>query len=198
MRLFLVSINSMDWVVITGGGSGIGQALVSHFSRNQNVLTCGRRMEALLATKDCAVRPERVHIVQADIAVHEQRQRFVEHLPDGAHVSLLVQNAAVGDPHEFEDVSVDDFEHTLQVNVVAPLALTQAFLPALRRVSPDQKAGRVLHIGTSVACQPQKGTLEYGVSKMAFHRSLQDRGQGQGYCMGRVGMPLHMARVGTR
>ena len=161
----------MDWVVITGGGSGIGQALVSHFSRNQNVLTCGRRMEPLLATKDCAARPEHVHIVQADIAVHEQRQRFVEHLPNGAHVSLLFQNAADGDPNAFEQISVDHFEHVLRVNVVAPMALTQAFLPSLRPVSPDQKAGRVLHIGTSVAYRPQKGTLVYGVSKMAFHRS---------------------------
>ena len=121
-----------------------------------------------MASKDCAARPERVHIVQADIAVHEQRQRFVQHLPNGAHVSLLVQNAADGDPNAFEQISVDHFEYVLRVNVVAPMALTQAFLPSLRAASPDQKPGRVLHIGTSVAYRPQKGTLVYGITKMAF------------------------------
>ena len=165
------TLSTANWVVVTGGGTGIGQALVSHFSKTRNVLTCGRRLAPLLTSKKCAERPSNVHIVQADISVRDQRARFVNYLPDGAHVSLLVQNAGLGDPHEFEDISVDDFEHTLQVNVVAPLALTQAFLPSLRPVSPDQKAGRVLHMGTSVAYRPQKGTLVYGVSKMAFHRS---------------------------
>ena len=165
----------MNWVVITGGVTGIGRALVSHFSRTQNVLTCGRRLEVLRAAKECAARPERVRIVQADIAVHDQRQRFIKSLPDGARVSLLVQNAAVGDPDILEDISAEHFEYALQVNVVAPMALTQAFLPSLRAVSPDQDAGRVLHIGTSVAYRPQKGTLVYGVTKMAFHRSSFDR-----------------------
>ena len=164
----------VDWVVITGGGSGIGRALVSHFSRTRNVLTCGRRLEALRAAKDCAARPERVHIVQADITVHEERQQFVESLPNNVHVSLLVQNAAVGDPNILEDISAEHFEYALQVNVVAPMALTQAFLPSLRAVSPDQEPGRVLHMGTSVAYRPQKGTLVYGVTKMAFHRWSPD------------------------
>ena len=56
----------------------------------------------------------------------------------------------------------------MKVNVVAPMALTQAFLPALRAGS-----GRIMHLGTSVAFRPQEGTLTYGVTKMAFHRLYQ-------------------------
>ena len=48
------------------------------------------------------------------------------------------------------------------------MALTQAFLPALRAGN-----GRVMHLGTSVAFRPQEGTLTYGVTKMAFHRLYQ-------------------------
>merc|ERR1712050_583271 len=60
------------------------------------------------------------------------------------------------------------FEEALRVNVVAPLALTQALLPRL-----VAGGGRVLHLGTSVAHRPQQGTATYGVTKAAFHRLYQ-------------------------
>lgn len=83
-------------------------------------------------------------------------------------MALLVQNAAIGDPDPLPQLDIAHFEESLRVNVVAPLALTQAFLPSLQRGS-----GRVLHLGTSVAFQPQRGTATYGVTKAAFHRLYQ-------------------------
>jgi len=158
----------MKWVVVTGGGGGIGRGFVQYFSHTQQVLTCGRRLSALEETKAGAPNPEQVHIVQADIGDASQRDKFVKSLPKDAQVMLLVQNAAIGDPSSFENISADHLEHALRVNVVAPMALTQAFLPALRAGN-----GRVMHLGTSVAFRPQEGTLTYGVTKMAFHRLYQ-------------------------
>ena len=43
-------VSMMDWVVVTGGGSGIGRALVNHFSKNNMVLTCRRRLAPLQET----------------------------------------------------------------------------------------------------------------------------------------------------
>ena len=59
-------------------------------------------------------------------------------------------------------------EQAFKVNVIAPMALTQAFLPGLKAGQ-----GRIMHLGTSVAFRPQEGTLTYGVTKMAFHRLYQ-------------------------
>ena len=60
------------------------------------------------------------------ISDHDDRQRFSDSLPAGAEVTLLVQNAAIGDPAPLSSVSPDHLEEALRVNVVAPLALTQA------------------------------------------------------------------------
>merc|ERR1719397_1405769 len=155
-------------MLVTGGGSGIGRAVVQHFSSTHRVLTCGRRLAALQQTRDTASRPENVEVEQADIAVAGDRARLVARLPPGARLKLLLQNAAVGDPARLPDVSLDHLEYALQVNLVAPLALTQALLPALRRGQ-----GRILHLGTSVAHNPQEGSLTYGVIKQAFHRLYQ-------------------------
>ena len=158
----------MSWVVVTGGGSGIGRGLVHHFSRSNPVLTCGRRLQPLQETQQSATDPGRVVVVQADIGTEEGRRRLVEALPASATVGLLVHNAAIGDPAPFTAVDPRHLEEALRVNVVAPLALTQAFLPALLAGH-----GRVLHLGTSVAHNPQAGTLVYGVTKSCFHRLYQ-------------------------
>merc|ERR1711997_466428 len=160
--------SSRGWIVVTGGGSGIGRATVTHFSEKYNILTCARRSNLLEETKAQARRPERVLTVQADMSEEKDRARFVGSLPSGAPVVLLVQNAAIGDPARLTEVSLSHLELALRVNVVAPLALTQDLLPALRL-----GGGRILHLGTSVAHQPQEGSLTYGVTKMAFHRLYQ-------------------------
>ena len=85
----------------------IGRGFVQYFSRNQQVLTCGRRLAALEETKAGASNPENVHLVQADIGDSSQRARFAACLPKDAQILLLVQNAAIGDPGSFETVSAD-------------------------------------------------------------------------------------------
>ena len=156
--------SSRGWIVVTGGGSGIGRALVKYFSEQYNILTCGRRSSLLEETKAQARRPERVVTVPADISDQSDRERFVSSLPPGAGVVLLVQNAAIGDPARLTEVSLPHLELALRVNLVAPLALTQALLPALRL-----GAGRILHLGTSVAHHPQEGSLTYGITKGRRH-----------------------------
>ena len=99
----------MKWVVVTGGGGGIGRGFVQHFSHAYQVLTCGRRLAALEETKAGAPNPEHVHIVQADIGDASQRAHFVASLPEDAQIMLLVQNAAIGDPGSFESISADHF-----------------------------------------------------------------------------------------
>ena len=158
-------MTSCLWIIVTGGGTGIGRAIVKHFSETHRILTCGRRLEPLQETKASSCNPSNVQIVQADIAQDSDRQKLIARLPSDAGVALLVQNAAIGDPDRLPDVDLAHLEHALQVNLIAPLALTQALLPALVRGK-----GRILHLGTSVAHNPQEGSLTYGVTKMAFHR----------------------------
>ena len=153
------------WIVVTGGGTGIGRAIVKHFSESHKILACGRRLGPLEETKLSSGNPDNVRIVQADIAQESDRQRFIESLPIGVGVALLVQNAAIGDPDRLPNIDLAHLELALKVNLIAPLALTQALLPALVRGH-----GRILHLGTSVAHNPQEGSLTYGVTKMAFHR----------------------------
>mmetsp|Transcript_14851 Transcript_14851/g.33821 ORF Transcript_14851/g.33821 Transcript_14851/m.33821 type:complete len:288 (-) Transcript_14851:8-871(-) len=156
----------MEWAVITGGGTGIGRILASHFSRRYNVLIVGRRGHLLDATRACAANPEAVRCVQADIATSDGLFTVLQAIPRDAAVGLVIQNAAIGDPGKLRDIDVAHFLEAMAVNVAAPLALVQELLPSLRRAHRPM----IVHLGTSVSDWPQVGTTTYGVTKAAFKR----------------------------
>ena len=152
------------WAVVTGAGTGIGAALTKDLSaKGVKVLAIGRRLDPLLSLQ--SYNPDFIKTLQADIATKDGRAEILRAIPDNESVKFLVQNAAVGTPARIGAIDEDEFSYAMDVNVVAPLALTQGFLPRLK-----ESKGRILHIGTGVAFRAQPGTATYGITKMAFHR----------------------------
>ena len=137
-----------SWAIVTGAGSGIGAAL-SHrlLVGGVNVLAVGRRQSALQHTVERA--PPQTYNAQlvtlaVDIATTSGQEAVKAAIPPGEELRFLIHNAAVGDPSPLGHMDVDDFRYAMEVNVVAPLALTQALVPRLAQCS---RGGRVLHLG---------------------------------------------------
>lgn len=86
-------------------------------------------------------------------------------------VTILVNNAGVTDFKPFEQLSVDDWRHVLEVNVIGTFIVTQACLP-------DMKAagwGRIINISSSSAQSGSPYQVHYSASKgamIAMTRSL--------------------------
>ncbi len=164
-----------DWAVVTGAGSGIGAALAAELAaRGLAVALVGRRAERLRAVAaglGCAT----TLVLPADIADAAARARLGAELEarlasDGAGLRLVVHNAGIGDPApSLAGTEPADLERAFAVNVVAPLALTRAWLAPLRRTA----AARVLLVGAGVADRPQPGTGVYGVTKAALARLMR-------------------------
>merc|ERR1711892_642627 len=134
------------WAIVTGAGTGIGQALTTALAGcGVHVLAVGRRQEPLDAVA-AAAPPGVVHPLQGDISQEEVIEKIAEAIPAGDQLCYLVQNAAVGVPSRLADLKREDFEYALAVNVTAPLFLTQRLLPRLQA-----SQGRILHLGTGGA-----------------------------------------------
>lgn len=152
--------------LITGAGSGIGHALAQRLlARGHDIVAIGRRRAPLDAL--AAQAPQRVLPLDLDITADDAPQRVLaalgERVPD-----RIVHNAATLEPAgPLAGIERAALRAHLETNLVAPLFLTQAFLPRLPR------GARVLHISSGAAHRPQAGWGPYCMSKSAFHMLYQ-------------------------
>jgi benzil reductase ((S)-benzoin forming) len=164
-------------IIVTGAGTGIGRAVALHFaSLGHTVLGVGRRMEPLESLRK--ENPSKIHIVSADVSESRGRKRVLDALPPPGTVRYLVNNAGVLEPIKpLIEVTEDEFRQHMQVNLEAPLFLTQTLLEKF------DKDARVLNISSGAARNPYVGWGAYCTSKAALNMvyrvldaELKDRG----------------------
>jgi NAD(P)-dependent dehydrogenase (short-subunit alcohol dehydrogenase family) len=150
-------------VLITGASTGIGEATALRLDKAGFRVFAGVRKpedgERLRAAGVTVVQPLDVTKPE-DI---EAAVKTVEAALDGAPLRGIVNNAGIGIGGPLEALPLDDFRRTLEVNTTSQLAVTQAFLPLLRK-----SKGRVVNmssVGGRVA-QPFAGP--YIASKFAL------------------------------
>jgi NAD(P)-dependent dehydrogenase (short-subunit alcohol dehydrogenase family) len=137
----------MKSVVITGSSTGIGRACALMLDRNGFRVFAGVRKEADGDALRSAA-SESLTPVHVDVTDAESIAAMAEHVSGevgDAGLHGLVNNAGTTLPWPIEYLPLDGFRRQLEVNLVGPLAVTQALLPALR-----QGQGRVVNV-TSAA-----------------------------------------------
>ncbi|WP_344767377.1 SDR family NAD(P)-dependent oxidoreductase [Aeromicrobium panaciterrae] len=117
-------------VLVTGASTGIGQAIVEHLADN-NIRVFAAVRDLSSVAEHPLVTPVRLDVTSATEA--QAAAETVRGALGDTRLRGVVNNAgiAVGGPLEFLDL--DEFRHQLEVNVIGQLAVTQAFLPLLRR-----------------------------------------------------------------
>ena len=90
------------------------------------------------------------------------REAVLSAVDDGG-LMAIVHNAAVQRLGSFEQLDLDDWRHTLEVNVMAPVAISRALLPQLKR-----QGGSIVHIGSIHSQLTKPGFTAYATSKAAL------------------------------
>jgi len=149
-------------VVVTGGTRGIGKGIASVFARNgAKVLITGRDSETGLAAADEL--PGEVTFLEAETARREDCRRMaaIAQARLGG-IDVVCVNAGIFPDSRLEDLSEDDLDQVLAVNLKGTILAVQACLPALKR------SGRGRVILTSSITGPITGFpgwTHYGASK---------------------------------
>lgn len=141
-------------VVVTGASSGIGAATVARLTRHGLDVVAGVRKPE--DGERLGVRWVRLDVTDADSIATAAAEV-------GDRLDGLVNNAGVAVTAPLELIPIDELRHQLEVNVIGQVAVTQAFLPALRNAR-----GRIVNmssIGGKVAL-PLAGP--YAASKFAL------------------------------
>jgi NAD(P)-dependent dehydrogenase (short-subunit alcohol dehydrogenase family) len=156
--------------VVTGASRGLGRALARALAEDGYRLVVDARDGAALRAAmsglpDGAI----VTALSGDVTDPAHRGDLRRAADALGGPDLLVNNAGTLGPSPLPPVSelpLDDLRTAFEVNVFAPLALTQLLLPALR-----ERGGAVLNITSDAAVEAYAGWGGYGAAKAALEQA---------------------------
>ena len=155
--------------VITGASRGLGLALARGLAEDGWSLVIDARDGVALRAAASACLPAETHVLPGDITDPAHRAALARAVEDLGGPDLLVNNAGTlgASPlPALADYPIGELRDAFEVNVLAPLALTQLLLPALRR-----RGGAVLSITSDAAVEAYAGWGGYGAAKAALEQA---------------------------
>ena len=150
-------------VLVTGAGSGIGRAPAHAFAdEGAHVVAVGRREAALAET--AGHDPSRISPLVADLTAADGPETVVRTALDRhGRLDVLVNNAGIVNARSLRTYTRATVEPLLATNLLAPVLLTQAALPAL-----EDSRGVIVNVTTSVGQRGWPGNSLYAAGKAAL------------------------------
>jgi NAD(P)-dependent dehydrogenase (short-subunit alcohol dehydrogenase family) len=152
-------------ILITGATSGIGRdAALRLAAAGHLVLAGGRRADALASLAgDSGGRVEPLVLDVTDPGSVEAAAGLVERRTGGRGLDVLVNNAGYALPGPLEALAEADLRELFDTNLFGLLAVTRAFLPAMR----ERGRGRVVNVGSIMGRVAMPLLGAYNASKHA-------------------------------
>jgi 3-oxoacyl-[acyl-carrier protein] reductase len=162
-------------VLITGASRGIGAAVAQRFaSVGMNVVIHYNQAHeaANEVARSCMIQGSKVLTISADIRSKEQISRMQEKLQKHDMLPhILVNNAGVSHYGLLSDVSEEQWEQVMSVNLKGTFLTTQIFMQSMIQ----QKYGRIINVSSiwgisGASCEVVYSTAKGGVN--AFTKAL--------------------------
>jgi meso-butanediol dehydrogenase/(S,S)-butanediol dehydrogenase/diacetyl reductase len=145
-------------VLVTGGGTGIGAAVARQLKeKGDQVVICGRRAEPLQQVAEATG----ALAVVADVSDADGVKHVVdETIAAFGRLEGLVLNHGIIRPGRVDELSIEDWQDTLQVNLTGPFLLVRAALPHLLAAR-----GAVVAVSSVAALRASEAMAAYSASK---------------------------------
>jgi short-subunit dehydrogenase len=174
----------MQWqqqtCLLTGATGGIGQAIAKALANKGVSLILQGRSESRLQQLNDSL-PGEHKILVADITTIQGREKICRMAELNA-ISMLINNAGVGQFSLLEETEETVIVDTLEINLLAPILLIQELLPLLQKADQQQPApSYVINVGSAFGSIGFAGQSIYCASKFglrgfteALYRELAD------------------------
>lgn len=160
----------MPTALITGASRGLGQALARRLARDGwTLIIDGREEGPLIDTADDLAEHTTVHAIVGDVGAEAHRAALVKAAADVGGLDAVVHNASMLGPSPqpaLIDYPLDTLRRVYEINVFAPLRLTQMLEPHLH------DGARVVAVTSDAAVEDYEGWGGYGSSKAALEHAF--------------------------
>ncbi len=152
--------------LVTGGSRGIGRAIALALAKAGAAVAINYRErgeEAAAVVEAIRQSGGRAAAVAADVSQAEAVQRMATETEDRlGRIDVLVNNAGAAATRGLDDITEEDFDHALAVNLKSAFLCTQAVLPSMRA----RRWGRIVNI-SSIGARVGAGSVSvaYGAAK---------------------------------
>jgi glucose 1-dehydrogenase len=152
--------------IVTGSGSGIGQAIAVRFAREGAAVVVdyvGNSDVPTETEKQIASFGGRAIAVAADVAKPDEVQNLIDRaVATFGRLDIVVNNAGIEKKAAFVDYPLDGLEKILAVNLVGPFLVSQA---AARQMIKQKQGGRLINISSVHEDLPMPTNAAYCASK---------------------------------
>ena len=155
-------------VLVTGGATGIGESIVTHFARQGSRVAFldiqdepATELAARLAAEGCP-QPEYLHCDLTDVAELKCAVDLV--LSTWGTIDVLVNNAANDQRHSIGEVTAEYFDESIAVNLRPQFFMIQSVLPAMR----NAQRGSIINMSSISWMIPTTGATLYIAAKAAI------------------------------
>nr|BBH90682.1 short-chain dehydrogenase [Thermosporothrix sp. COM3] len=169
-------------VLVTGAGSGLGEATARAFAEQGCMVACVDIKQKELESVCTAIQQKdgRVAAFPCDVsnaaAVFETVQAAVERF---GRLDIVVNCAAIDHTLSVADMSVEQWDQVISINLRGPFLFAKAALPHMQR----QKSGHIVNVASTAATRAWANASAYHASKwglVGFSRGLGVEGREHG------------------
>lgn len=151
-------------VLVSGGSRGIGKAIAAGFAqRDAKVIVTGRDSDILSQTAaEISIDSQSVQPVVCDVADPESITRLTDEvLAEHGRIDTLINVAGVNRRKPAADLSADDYDFVLDINLKGAFLLSQQVGAAMVK----QGSGSQINIASLTSDRPVLNVLPYAMSK---------------------------------
>ncbi|MEK9603488.1 MAG: SDR family oxidoreductase [Flavobacteriaceae bacterium] len=140
--------------VVTGGSSGIGQAIV------ETLIKQGASVFVIDLNENPSHTKAGIPTLKADISKYDKLEEAISTLPDA--IDILINNAGIGFVGNIEQTEEEDFDRLYAVNVKGVFNCVKVLLPRMKK-----KGGVIVNMASIVSHIAVNDRLAYSMTKGA-------------------------------
>ena len=159
--------------LITGSARGIGKAtaikfaskgydvVINYIESDEEAQEVKKYIESNYNVKALAIK--------ADVSNEEQVRNMIDKIISTfGHIDTLVNNAGIAYDRDFNNITIEEFERTLKVNVIGPFIVS-------REVTKHMKKGTIVNVSSTNGTKTiSPECLDYNISKVGLQSLTRD------------------------